>query len=93
MKSDPAKILCIDDEEPGLELRKLLLESAGYHVITARSGAEGIQLFRFLHCLFISLALAGGVNAVGEQDDRFAPFDAAEVLIHHLVHCIVKPRA
>ena len=46
MKSDPAKILCIDDEEPGLELRKLLLESAGYHVITARSGAEGIQLFR-----------------------------------------------
>jgi len=46
MKSDPAKIRCIDDEEPGLELRKLLLESAGYHVITARSGAEGIQLFR-----------------------------------------------
>ncbi len=46
MKSDPAKILCIDDEEPGLELRKLFLESAGYHVITARSGAEGIQLFR-----------------------------------------------
>ncbi len=46
MSSDTAKILCIDDEEPGLQLRKLLLESAGYEVITARSGAEGIQLFR-----------------------------------------------
>jgi CheY-like chemotaxis protein len=46
MSSDTAKILCIDDEEPGLQLRKLLLESAGYQVTTARSGAEGIQLFR-----------------------------------------------
>jgi CheY-like chemotaxis protein len=46
MSSDTVKILCIDDEEPGLQLRKLLLESAGYGVTTARSGAEGIQLFR-----------------------------------------------
>jgi DNA-binding response OmpR family regulator len=43
--SDTATILCIDDEEPGLQLRKRLLESAGYTVLTAHSGREGIQLF------------------------------------------------
>jgi PAS domain S-box-containing protein len=41
-----ATILCIDDETSGLLPRKLLLESAGHRVITARSGAEGIEIFR-----------------------------------------------
>ena len=41
-----ATILCIDDEEPGRQIRKLLLESAGYDVLTAPSGREGVQLFR-----------------------------------------------
>jgi len=39
-------ILVVDDEEPGRQLRKLLLESVGYTVLTAPSGREGIQLFR-----------------------------------------------
>jgi signal transduction histidine kinase len=39
-------ILCIDDEASGLLPRKLLLESAGYKVIEARSGLEGIGLFK-----------------------------------------------
>ena len=30
--SKPATILCIDDEEPGLLVRKALLESAGHRV-------------------------------------------------------------
>jgi CheY-like chemotaxis protein len=41
-----AKILCIDDETAALSVRKRVLETAGHHVLTARSGAEGIQLFR-----------------------------------------------
>jgi len=41
-----ATILCIDDESAGLLPRKMLLESAGHRVITARSGAEGIEIFR-----------------------------------------------
>ena len=41
-----ATILCIDDEEPGLQVRRMLLESAGYRVICARSGVEGIKLFQ-----------------------------------------------
>jgi CheY-like chemotaxis protein len=41
-----ATILVVDDEEPGRQLRKLLLESVGYSVLTAPSGPEGIKLFR-----------------------------------------------
>lgn len=44
--ADTATILCIDDEEPGRKLRKLLLESAGYRVLAAESGRKGIELFR-----------------------------------------------
>jgi len=46
MGSMQATILCIDDEEPGLQVRRMLLESAGYRVVCARSGAEGIKAFQ-----------------------------------------------
>jgi PAS domain S-box-containing protein len=45
-EQEVATILCIDDEMAGLLPRKLLLESAGYRVIEARSGEEGIRLFQ-----------------------------------------------
>jgi CheY-like chemotaxis protein len=38
-------ILCIDDEELGLEIRKMVLEREGFSVLTARDGAAGILLF------------------------------------------------
>jgi CheY-like chemotaxis protein len=38
-------ILCVDDEHTALELRRALLESAGYKVLVARSGAQGLRLF------------------------------------------------
>ncbi len=41
-----AKILCIDDEATALAVRKRLFESVGYRVVAARSGDEGIRLFR-----------------------------------------------
>jgi CheY-like chemotaxis protein len=39
-------ILCIDDEALGLEIRKAVLERAGYHVLTAVDGPTGLSLFR-----------------------------------------------
>jgi len=39
-------ILCIDDAEVALRVRKLLLTRAGYAVLTAASGEEGLELFR-----------------------------------------------
>ena len=38
-------ILCIDDEELGLEIRKMVLEREGFTVITARDGASGLSMF------------------------------------------------
>ena len=43
--SESAAILCIDDEAKGLAVRKALLESQGYEVLTATSGREGLALF------------------------------------------------
>jgi len=39
-------VLCIDDDQVGLALRKWMLESKGYRVLTANSGPAGIELAR-----------------------------------------------
>lgn len=42
-----ATILSVDDELNPLTLRKMLLESGGYRVISASSGAEALRLLTF----------------------------------------------
>ena len=37
-----ASILCVDDEQNALLMRKLVLEKAGYEVVTASSAAEAL---------------------------------------------------
>jgi CheY-like chemotaxis protein len=37
-------ILCVDDEDNPLVLRKLVLEKAGYEVLTAHSAEEALQV-------------------------------------------------
>jgi CheY-like chemotaxis protein len=37
-------ILCVDDDESGLLLRRLLLEAEGYEVLTALSGQAGLSI-------------------------------------------------
>lgn len=39
-------ILCVDDNEQTLAVRKFLLETRGYRVITAREGEEALERFR-----------------------------------------------
>ena len=46
MEIDTATVLCIDDEQTALQLRRTVLESAGYKVLAAKSGAQGIKFFR-----------------------------------------------
>ena len=38
-------ILCVDDELVGLRVRKILLERAGYRVLTAMDGTAGLAVF------------------------------------------------
>jgi CheY-like chemotaxis protein len=42
--SRPTTILCIDDDVETLKSRSLLLKIHGYRVITALSGADGLQM-------------------------------------------------
>ncbi len=48
-------ILCIDDAEIALRVRKLLLDGAGYSVLTAKSAEEGLELFK-LHPVELVIA-------------------------------------
>lgn len=46
METSTATVLCIDDEQTALLLRQNVLESAGYKVLTAKSGARGLEMFQ-----------------------------------------------
>lgn len=45
MAQAPHLVLCVDDELVGLKVRKILLERAGYKVLTASNGQEGLSIF------------------------------------------------
>jgi CheY-like chemotaxis protein len=45
MESKKQLVLCLDDELVGLQVRKLLLERAGYRVLTAQNGRAGLEIF------------------------------------------------
>jgi len=46
MESPQSKtVLCVDDEKIGLRVRKIMLESCGFKVLTASDGAEGLKVF------------------------------------------------
>lgn len=38
-------VLCVDDEVVGLRIRKILLERAGYRVLTASDGSQALDVF------------------------------------------------
>lgn len=62
-------ILCIDDSEQSLSIRKFMLETRGYRVLSATSGREAIDLFQ----------QAGSVDLV--LTDLLMPeMDGAEVI-------------
>jgi CheY-like chemotaxis protein len=39
-------ILCIDDDDIALRVRKLMLGSAGYNILTALSGEDGLEVLK-----------------------------------------------
>lgn len=45
-ESRPPRVLVVDDEPNLLELRRVLLERFGYHVIVAPSGQQALEIFR-----------------------------------------------
>jgi CheY-like chemotaxis protein len=45
MKDKSNLVLCVDDELIGLKVRKIVLERAGYQVLTAPDGPTGLAMF------------------------------------------------
>jgi CheY-like chemotaxis protein len=45
MKDKSNLVLCVDDELVGLKVRKIVLERAGYRVLTAPDGPAGLAIF------------------------------------------------
>jgi CheY-like chemotaxis protein len=45
MKANSNLVLCVDDELVGLQVRKILLERAGYRVLAAPDGPSGLAIF------------------------------------------------
>lgn len=45
MNQNSNLVLCVDDELVGLHIRKILLERAGYRVLTASNGPSGLEIF------------------------------------------------
>lgn len=45
MENKAHLVLCVDDEVVGLRVRRILLERAGYRVLTAADGFSGLELF------------------------------------------------
>ncbi len=45
MEQESHLVLCVDDEQVGLKVRKILLERAGYRVLTALDGSTGLEVF------------------------------------------------
>jgi len=39
-------ILCVDDNEQNLSVRKVMLETRGYRVVTCNNGQDALQAFR-----------------------------------------------
>jgi two-component system response regulator CpxR len=39
-------ILCVDDNEQSLSIRKIMLETRGYHVVTCTGGQEALECFK-----------------------------------------------
>ena len=42
----PPLLLCVDDENPALTLRKLVLEHNGFRVLVAGNTAQALEMFR-----------------------------------------------
>ncbi len=49
IQAPKATVLCVDDEDLQLNMRKRLFEAAGYNVLEARSAKEALEIFKSTH--------------------------------------------
>lgn len=70
-----ARILVIDDEKPILDLIRMILEKAGYTVVTASDSAEGVAWYRAFSAdvIITDLILPGkeGLMAIADLVEEY----------------------
>lgn len=71
-------VLCVEDEEMQLKGRRMLFESAGYHVLEARSADDAMEQFRSCHVDAVVAdywlsGQGGNGSALAEQMKRLHP--------------------
>ena len=54
--AEPPLILCIDDADIALRVKKFLLASVGYDILTANTAETGFELFRQHHIALVIAA-------------------------------------
>jgi two-component system, OmpR family, response regulator CpxR len=64
-------ILCVDDNEQSLSVRKFMLETRGYRVLTAANGEQALELFH-----------EGGIDLV--LSDLVMPYMDGNELVRHV---------
>ncbi len=72
-------ILCVDDNEQALSIRKVMLETRGYRVITASNGREALEIFE-----------RGGIDLV-LTDLVMSGLDGTELIEHIKAHSPAIP--
>jgi two-component system, OmpR family, response regulator CpxR len=57
-------ILCVDDNEQYLSIRKILLETRGYRVVACSSGAQALEAFQRggVDLVLTDLVMSAGIN-------------------------------
>ena len=57
-------ILCVDDNEQHLSIRKILLETRGYRVIACNNGGQALEAFRGggVDLVLSDLVMTGGID-------------------------------
>ena len=57
-------ILCVDDNEQYLSIRKVMLETRGYRVVACSSGAQALEVFRGggVDLVLTDLVMAAGID-------------------------------
>jgi len=73
MKLNSNLVLCVDDEVIGLQVRKILLERAGYRVLTAADGPSGLEIFSAEPVEAVVLDASGNIYVGGSTASSNLP--------------------
>jgi CheY-like chemotaxis protein len=71
------RLLCVDDDERGLHVRKLVLEATGYQVCIASCGSSAMSIFRRqqVDCVVLDYVMPGVTGKeVAVQMKRLRPY-------------------